>query len=112
MHHRLAILILMPLAGCVSAGGADVTREVRVGQTAHITAYRGNGCNTPAPSFAQIQNRLPRSEIVRYSDGGPSSRVSRDCGKSVPTRAVNGTGVKPGQEVHRYQSGTVAIVVK
>ena len=100
------------LAGCVSAGSADVTRNIKVGQTGHITAYRGDGCNAPAPSFAAIQNRLPPSSIVRYSDGGPSSRESRDCGKRVPTRAVNGTGIKAGSEVHRFQSGTVAIVVR
>lgn len=112
MYHRLAILLLVPLAGCVSAGSADVTRELKVGQTAHITAYRGNSCSAPAPSFAEIAGRLPRSEIVRYSDGGLSSRVSNQCGTRVPTRAVNGTGIKAGSEVHRFQSGTVAIVVR
>lgn len=102
----------LSLAGCVSAGSADVTRNLSVGQTGHITAYRGEGCSAPAPSFAAIQGRLPQSSIVRYSDGGLSSRNSNDCGKRVPTRAVNGTGIKAGQEVHRFQSGTVAIVVK
>ena len=108
----LAAIAALALSGCVSAGSADVTRELTVGQTRHITAYRGNGCSAPAPSFASIQDRLPRSSIVSYSDGGPSSRVSNDCGRRVPTRAVNGTGIKPGREVHRFQSGTVAIVVK
>lgn len=108
----IVVIAALSLAGCVSAGSADVTRNIAVGQTGHVTAYRGDGCRAPAPSFASIQGRLPRSEIVRYSDGGPSSRVSNDCGKRVPTRAVNGTGIKAGQEVHRFQSGTVAIVVK
>lgn len=106
------VVAALALAGCVSAGSADVTRELRVGQTGHITAYRADGCNAPAPSFASIQGRLPSSEIVRYSDGGTSSRVSNQCGKRVPTRAVNGTGIKAGSEVKRFQSGTVAIVVK
>jgi hypothetical protein len=108
----IVVIAALSLAGCVSAGSADVTRTLAVGQTGHITAYRGNGCSAPAPSFASIQGRLPRSAIVRYSDGGPSSRVSKDCGRRVPTRAVDGTGIKAGQEVHRFQSGTVAIVVK
>ena len=112
MYHRLAILLLAPLAGCVSASSADVTRELRVGQTGHITAYRADGCNAPAPSFAAIAGRLPSSAIVRYSDGGTSSRVSDQCKKRVPTRVVNGTGIKAGSEVKRFQSGTVAIVVK
>jgi hypothetical protein len=106
------VMAALTLAGCVSAGSADVTRNLAVGQTAHITAYRGDSCSAPAPSFAAIQSRLPSSQIVRYSDGGLSSRTSKDCGKRVPTRAVNGTGIKAGSEVKRFQSGTVAIVVK
>jgi hypothetical protein len=112
MYHRLAPLLLIPLAGCVSAGSADVTRELTVGETRHITAYRGDSCNAPAPSFDAVMRRIPKSELIRYSDGGLSSRVSNDCKKRVPTRAVNGTGLKAGSEVKRYQSGTVAIVVK
>lgn len=112
MNHRFALLFLVPLAGCVSAGSADVTRELAVGETRHITAYRADGCGAPPPSFAAIAGKLPRSEIIRYSDGGISSRVSNQCKTRVPTRAVNGTGIKAGSEVKRYQSGTVAIVVK
>lgn len=100
------------LAGCVTPGNADKTVEMQVGQTRHITAYRANGCGASAPSFAAIEGRLPKSSVVKYSDGGLSSRVSRDCGKRVPTRAVNGTGIAPGTEGHMYQSGSVAIVVK
>lgn len=112
IHLPLLAIAALSLAGCVSAGSADVTRELRVGQTAHITAYRADSCSAPAPSFASIHGRLPRSEIVRYSDGGLSSRVSDQCRTRVPTRAVNGTGIKAGSEVKRFQSGTVAIVVK
>lgn len=112
MQLPFVAIAAMSLAGCVSAGSADVTRELRVGQTAHITAYRADGCGAPAPSFASIQARLPKSSIIRYSDGGLSSRVSNQCKGRVPTRAVNGTGLKAGSEVKRYQSGTVAIVVK
>lgn len=107
----LMAIAALSLAGCVSAGSADVTRELRVGQTAHITAYRADACGAPAPSFAQIVGRLPKSEIVRYSDGGLSSRNSNACGR-VATRAVNGTGIKAGTEVKRFQSGTVKIVVR
>lgn len=112
MRNVFLVLFAAGIGGCVSASSADVTRELSVGQTRHITAYRGNSCNAPAPTFAEIQRRLPSSNIVRYSDGGLSSRESRDCGKRVPTRAVNGTGIAAGQEVKRYQSGTVAIVVR
>lgn len=112
MFHRFAAFILLPLAGCVSAQNADRTLELSVGETKHITGYRAETCSAPAPSFTAIQGRLPRSELVTYSDGGPSSRVSNQCGKRVPTRAVNATAVKVGTEVKRYQSGTVAIVVK
>ena len=59
-----------------------------------------------------MQRWLPRSGVVSYSDGGLSSRVSDQCRRRVPTRAVNATGVKPGEEVKRYQSGTVRIVVR
>lgn len=102
----------LALTGCVSASSADKTVELSVGQTRHLTAYRADGCGGRPPSFAAIEGRLPKSAIVTYSDGGPSSRVSKSCGTRVPTRAVNATAVASGSEVHRYQSGVVAIVVK
>jgi hypothetical protein len=100
------------LSGCVTPGSADKTVEVRVGQTRHLTAYRGNSCGAPAPSYASVVARLPRLSVGEYSDGGLSSRVSTQCRKRVPTRAVNVTGVKPGAEAKQYQSESVAIVVK
>ena len=112
MYHRLAPLLLFPLAGCVSVDSADVKRELAVGETRHITAYRGDGCSAPAPSFDTVMKRIPKSELVRYSDGGLSSRVSDQCKTRVPTRAVNGTGIKACAEVKNYQSGTVASIVK
>lgn len=108
----MAILSGLALSGCVTAANADKTVEMGVGQTRHITAYRGNSCSAGAPSYAEIVGRLPKSSIIKYSDGGLSSRVSKDCGRRVPTRAVNGTGIAPGSEGHAYQSGSVAIVVK
>ncbi|TKT75008.1 hypothetical protein [Aquamicrobium sp. LC103] len=112
MYHRLALLLLAPLAGCVSAGSADKTVELSIGETKHLTAYRADGCGAAPPSFDTVSRRLPRSGIVSYSDGGLSSRVSDQCKTRVPTRAVNATGVRAGSEVKRYQSGTVAIVVR
>ena len=109
---KYIVLAGLFLTGCVTAQNADVVRELRVGETRHITAYRGNGCNAGAPSFADIKGRLPSSSIVRFSDGGLSSRVSKDCGRRVPTRAVNGTGIAAGEEGHNFQSGSVAIVVR
>ena len=108
----MSIFSGLVLSGCVTATNADKTVEMRVGETKHLTAYRGNSCSAGAPSYADIVGRLPKSSIVNYSDGGLSSRISRDCGKRVPTRAVNGTAIATGSEGHRYQSGTVAIVVK
>ena len=102
----------LALAGCVSASSADKTVELSVGRTGHLTAYRADGCGGTPPSFASIAGRLPKSTIVTYSDGGISSRVSKQCKGRVPTRAVNATAVAAGSEVHRYQSGVVAIVVK
>ena len=104
-------LAAMVLPGCVSAGSADKTVELSVGQTRHLTAYRADSCGGTPPSFASLVGRLPKSAIVSYSDGGLSSRVSKDCKGRVPTRAVNATGIAPGSEVKRFQSGVVAIVV-
>ncbi len=116
MRYSLASLsslfVLGLAAGCSTSGPADSTVSLRVGQTGHLTAYRANSCGAAPPSFASVQGRLPRSSIVTYSDGGLSSRVSNQCKTRVPTRAVNATGVKPGEEVKRYQSGTVRIVVQ
>lgn len=108
----LVIVATAALTGCVSATSADKTVELSVGQTRHLTAYRADGCGAAAPAFDSIVGRLPRSEIVSYSDAGLSSRRSVQCGRQVPTRAVNATGVKAGSEVKRYQSETVSIVVR
>lgn len=104
-------LAVAALSGCVSAGKADKTVELSIGQTRHLTAYRADSCGGTPPSFASLAGRLPKSSIVSYSDGGLSSRVSKDCKGRVPTRAVNATGIAPGSEVKRFQSGVVAIVV-
>lgn len=112
MRKHFIVLAGLFLTGCVTAQNADAVRELRVGETRHITAYRADGCGASPPSFAQIAGRLPKSTIVRYSDGGLASRVSKNCGKSVSTRAVNGTGIAVGEEGHTYQSGTVAIIVR
>lgn len=101
---------LLVVAGCVSAANADKTVELRVGQTKHLDAYRASSCGAPAPTFAQIQSRLPSSNIVQFSDGGVSSRMSDSCKRRVPTRAINGTGIAVGQEVKKFDN-TVAIVV-
>ncbi|WP_244468042.1 hypothetical protein [Nitratireductor soli] len=94
--------------GCTSV---DKTVELGVGQTKHLTAYRADSCGASAPSYANVAARLPRAKTVRYSDGGPSSRNSKQCGTRVPTRAVNVTGIAAGDETHRYQD-TIRIVVK
>lgn len=98
-------------AGCVSASSASKTVEMRVGQTTRIDAYRAKACGAPAPSFAELQGRLPNSRIVQFSDGGVSSRMSDSCRRRVATRVVNGTGIAAGQEAHRFDN-TVAIVVR
>lgn len=88
------------------------TVEFRMGQTKHITAYRGFRCGSPAPAFGDVMKRIPKSKLVKYSDGGLSSRVSKQCKTRVPTRAINGTAIKSGKETKRYQSGTVTLVVR
>ena len=108
----IAVAAALALSGCVTPSSADKTVEISVGQTRHLTAYRGGSCDAPAPSYASVVARLPGISVARYSDGGLSSRVSIVCKKRVPTRAVNVTGVKPGSEAHQYQSESVAIVVK
>lgn len=99
------------LTGLAVAAHAK-TVEMQVGQTKHITAYRGFKCGSPPPTFQELSRRIPRSKLVTYSDGGLSSRISKDCKRRVPTRAINGTAVKTGKETKRYQSGMVTLVVK
>jgi hypothetical protein len=108
----LAGVAALTLSACVTPGSASKTVELRVGQTHHLTAYRGNSCSAPAPSYEAIVARLPKISVAKYSDGGLSSRVSKDCRKRVPTRAVNVTGVSAGTEAKQYQSESVAIVVR
>lgn len=104
-------VVVLALSGCVSAGSADKTVQLSVGQTTHLTAYRAESCGATPLSFAALEGKLPKSKIVTYSDGGLSSRQSKQCGRRVATRAVNVTGVAAGSEVHRYQD-VVAIIVK
>ena len=112
MNRFLTIAAVGLGLGFWATAASAKTVEFKVGQTKHITAYRGDNCSAGAPSFAQVMRRIPKSDLVTYSDGGLSSRVSDQCGKRVPTRAVNGKAVKKGKETKRYQSGTVTIVVK
>ncbi|MBA4777702.1 MULTISPECIES: hypothetical protein [Agrobacterium] len=102
---------VLALSGCVSAGSADKTVELSVGQTRHLTAYRADSCGATPLSFAALAPKLPKSKIISYSDGGISSRLSKQCGRNVPTRAVNATGIAKGTETHRYQD-VISIVVK
>lgn len=112
MVKKLAIAVVVTVASmCLGAAAHAKTVEMKIGQTKHITAYRANGCGAPPPSFEQVMKRIPKSKLVTYSDGGLSSRVSNQCKRSVPTRAVNGTAVQAGKETKRYQSGAVTIVV-
>ncbi|AQS64914.1 hypothetical protein AGRHK599_LOCUS3211 [Rhizobium rhizogenes] len=101
---------VLALSGCVSAG-VDKTVELSVGQTRHLTAYRAENCGAAPLSFAAVAGKLPKSRIVSYSDGGLSSRQSKQCGRRVPTRAVNATGIAKGTETNRYQD-VISIVVK
>ncbi|EKF20684.1 hypothetical protein NA2_02829 [Nitratireductor pacificus pht-3B] len=94
--------------GCTSV---DKTVQLGVGETKHLTAYRADNCGAPAPSYANVSARLPKAKTIRYSDGGLRSRNSKQCGRQVPTRAINATGVAAGDETHRYQD-TIRIVVK
>lgn len=107
----IATAAAIALSGLTVAAHAK-TVEFSVGQTKHVTAYRGFKCGSPPPTFQELRRRIPRSRLVTYSDGGLSSRVSKDCKRRVPTRAINGTAVKTGKETKRYQSGTVTLVVR
>lgn len=113
ISNRLAMLAIGGafLAGCTTAGSVDKTVTMNVGQTGHLTAYRNDSCGASAPSWESVERKLPRSSIVSYSDGGLRSRNSKQCGKQVPTRAVNVMGIKPGSEINRYQD-VIQIVVK
>lgn len=107
------MLILIVLSVSISAPAAFAGEvRMKVGQTKHITAYRGGTCNAGAPTWQRVKNMIPKSSLVEYSDGGLSSRVSDQCKKRVPTRAVNGKAVKPGKQSMRYQSGPVTIIVE
>lgn len=108
----LAGLAALTLSACVTPGSANKTVELRVGQTRHLTAYRANSCSSPAPSYESVVARLPKITVAKYSDGGLSSRVSINCKRRVPTRAINVTGVAAGTEAKQYQSESVAIVVR
>jgi hypothetical protein len=97
-------------AGAAIPPGVE-TLELAVGETRRLDAYRGETCDSGAPSWENVQARLPASAIIAYSDGGLSSRDSNACRKNVPTRAVDATGLRPGQEVHQF-SDRIAIVVR
>lgn len=109
----LSVLVMggILLSGCTTASSVDKTVTMKVGQTGHLTAYRSDSCGAAAPSWASVERKLPRSSIISYSDGGLRSRNSKQCGKRVPTRAVDATGIKPGKEINRYQD-TIQIVVE
>ncbi len=85
---------------------------IRIGKTQHLTAYRVRSCADPAPAFADVVKLLPKTRSVTSTDGGLRSRMSRQCVREAPTRAVNGTGCtrEPGRK--KNQSDDLRVVVK
>lgn len=102
-----AVLALASSTGS-DAFARDV--ELKVGQTKQITKYRNTLCTAGAPSFAFVARQLPKSNLVKYSDGGITNHRSNACGKDVPARAVNGTAIKKGKETRRFQEFVTIIV--
>lgn len=115
-----AVLTTLFISACANTTGtqqADTSKpsgnfeEISVGETKHLTVYIGDICGE-APSFAEVSKDLPPSSIVRYSDGGLGNRDSRRCGGEVEGRRILATGLAAGTETHRYEAGSLTIIVE
>jgi hypothetical protein len=114
------------LAAIMAAGTAHAqepqwtlpqTVSVAVGQSAPIYAKRADTCGQPAPSFAEIQSRLPRTALGTFSDAGVVQRMSGSCQPDrravwVQARGITFTGTKPGTEVLRFFGDPVTLTVR
>lgn len=111
---RCALLALGVLAGPALA---DNVLELRVGETKHLTVYiteKGGklDCKAKPPAWKTVKAKLPKSKIVTFSDGDLGPRTSRQCGGEVVGREIDATGVKPGKQVLKVQSGKLTVIVR
>jgi len=93
------------------------TVSVSVGQSAPIYAKRANDCGAPAPSFAEIQARLPKTALGTFSDAGIVQRMSGSCTPDkravwVEARGIAFTATKPGSEILRFFGDSVSLIVR
>jgi hypothetical protein len=116
----------LALAAVIATGGARAdearwtlpqTVSLAVGQTAPIYAKRANECGAPAPSFAEIKSRLPKTALGTFSDAGLVQRMSGSCTPDkravwVEARGINFTAAKPGTEVLRFFGDPVTLTVR
>lgn len=86
-------------AGSFEGIRADYVRTItaKVGDALIVHGARGEACG-PAPDWERASARLPRLTTGALTDGGVGTRYSRQCGGSVPARAILFTATTPGVE--------------
>jgi hypothetical protein len=93
------------------------TVSVAVGQSAPIYAKRADTCGAPAPTFAEIKARLPKTALGTFSDAGVVQRMSGSCTPDkravwVEARGITFTAAKPGSEILRFFGDSVSLSVR
>ncbi|NGM46907.1 hypothetical protein G5B31_15325 [Rhodobacter sp. SGA-6-6] len=91
---------------------ADNVLELRVGETRHMTVYIADNCKGKPPAWVNVKRKLPKSKIVTFSDGDLGPRRSDRCGGEVVGREIDATGMKPGKETLKVQSGKLTVIVR
>jgi hypothetical protein len=82
-----------------------------IGQSAVIHGARGD-CGAPAPSWSDVEAKLPKLSVGTFSDGGVGVRNSNACGGPTPARAISVTGTKSGTENIVLYGDPITITVK
>jgi len=83
-----------------------------VGQSVVLKGVRAGDCGSKAPSWGQIERKLPKSKTGSFSNGGSGTVKSNSCGKSVAARGVRFTAKKPGSESLNIYDDRISITVK
>ena len=108
------ILGTIILSSNSSAADFKYKRSVtlKIGQSVILKGVRSRDCGDKAEEWGPIKNRLPKSKLGKFSDGGAGTVSSNSCGGKVGGRGIRFTADKVGKERLVIFSDAVRITVK
>lgn len=84
--------------------------ELKVGESAIITARRGD-CGRPPPPWNHFEHEMPLLLFGRFEDAGPGQSDSNRCRGLTPGRLVRYVATEPGTEIFDLFQRTLKVTV-